>query len=128
MGNYYPTANPATTYYFTAAGPYTGGDPLEFTGTGTGDGQVQRATGNGRYAGIGFSDTTAGQSHAVYIGGATFYGAAEGAVSPGDHLAVSAVSGHQVKAAGPGDEVIGKALGGAADGQQVHWMQSLVTG
>jgi hypothetical protein len=127
MGNYFPVANPATVYYFTAAGSYTGGDPLEFTGTAPGDGQVQRATGSGRYAGIGGSDTAAGQSHAVYVGNATFYGIAEGTVASGDHLAASAVPGHQVKTAAPGDEVIGKAFGSAADGQQVHWIQQLVT-
>ena len=127
MGDYFPVKNPATNYYFTAAGPYTGGDPLEFAGAGAGDGQVQRATGNGKHAGIGASDTAAGQSHAVYVGNATFSGPAEGAVAAGDRLAPSAVPGRQVKAAAPGDEVIGKAFGSAADGGQVHWIQSLVT-
>ena len=36
MGNYFPVNNPATNYSFTADGPVTGGDPLEFTGTGSG--------------------------------------------------------------------------------------------
>jgi hypothetical protein len=128
MGNYFPVSNPATSYYFTAAGQVTGGDPVEFTGAGQGDGQVQRSAAGSRYAGIASRDVSPGTSFAVYVGTAIFYGLAEGAVTAGDLLAASAVPGHQVKTALPGAEVIGKALGSAADGTQVHWIQSLVTG
>jgi hypothetical protein len=127
MGNYFFIANPATNYTFTAAGPVTGGDPLEFTGTSTGDGQVQRAAAGSRYAGIAAHDATTGASLPVYVGNATFYGPAEGAVTAGDLLAASLVPGRQVKTAQPGAEVIGKAFGTAVDGGQVHWIQSLVT-
>lgn len=128
MGNYFPVSSPATNYTFAAAGPVTGGDPVEFTGTGQGDGQVQRVAGGSRYAGIAASDATAGHNVTVYVGNAVFYGAAEGAVTAGDRLAASAVPGRQVRTAPPGTEIIGKALGSAADGTQVHWIQALVTG
>jgi len=128
MGNYFPVNNPATNYSFTAAGPVTGGDPLEFTGTGTGDGQVQRAASGSRYAGIAGSDAATGAKFSVYVGCAVFYGPAEGTVASGDKLAASTVPGRQVKTAPPGAEVIGKAFGSAADGQQVHWIQQLATG
>jgi hypothetical protein len=123
MGNYFPVSNPATNYTFTAAGAGVGGDPLEFTGTGTGDGQVQRATNGTRYAGIAGSDFVSGQRFTVYVGQAVFNGAAEGVVTAGDQLAASSVPGRQVKKAQPGDEVIGRAFGNAADGMQVHWKQ-----
>ena len=123
MGSYFPVSNPATNYTFTAAGPVTGGDPLEFTGTGTGDGQVQRAADGTRYAGIASTDTAAGHSLAVYVGHAVFYGPAEGTVTAGDQLAASTVPGRQVKTAAPGAQVIGEAFGSAADGAQVHWVQ-----
>jgi len=128
MGSYFPVSNPATNYTLTAAGPVTGGDPVEFTGTGTGDGQVMRAASGSRYAGIASHDAAAGTTLPVYVGNAVFYGAAEGAVIAGDLLAVSAVPGRQVKTAVSGAEVIGKAFGSAADGGQVHWIQELVTG
>jgi hypothetical protein len=123
MGNYFPVSNPATNYTFTAAGPVTGGDPLEFTGAGQGDGQVQRAAGGTRYAGIASTDTAPGHSLAVYVGNAIFYGPAEGTVTAGDQLAASTVPGRQVKTAPPGAEVIGTAFGSAADGASVHWIQ-----
>ena len=123
MGNYFPVSNPATNYTFTAAGPVSGGDPLEFTGTGTGDGQVQRAAAGARYAGIASTDTAAGHSLAVYVGNDVFYGPAEGSVTAGDQLAASAVPGRQVKTATSGDQVIGRAFGSATDGGQVHWKQ-----
>jgi hypothetical protein len=123
MGNYFPVSNPATNYTFVADSPVSGGDPLEFTGTGTGDGHVQRAAGGTRYAGIAGGDTTAGHSLSVYVGNAVFNGPAEGAVTAGDQLAASSVPGRQVKKAQPGDEVIGRAFGNAADGMQVHWKQ-----
>jgi hypothetical protein len=119
MGNYFPLANPATNFYFKASGPITGGDPLEFSG----DGQVQRAAGSGRYAGIAGQDAAAGQSFAAYVGNATFSGTAEGAVHSGDDLAASDVPGHQVKTAPPGADVIGRAFSDAADGASVKWHQ-----
>src|ERR1700746_3986971 len=128
MGNYFPASNPATNFNLVADGPVSGGDPLEFTGNSQGDGHVQRAASGSRYAGIASTDTAAGKSLAVYVGNAVFNGVAEGAVTAGDKLAASTVPGHQVKTATPGDEVIGKALGSAADGAQVHWVQSLVAG
>ncbi|HXJ27420.1 MAG TPA: hypothetical protein VNH17_17025 [Streptosporangiaceae bacterium] len=123
MGNYFPVSSPATNYQFTAASPVTGGDPLEFTGTGTGDGQVQRAAAGSRYAGIASADTAPGHALAVYVGNDVFYGPAEGTVTAGDQLAASAVPGRQVKTATPGAQVIGEAFGSAADGAQVHWIQ-----
>lgn len=123
MGNYFPVSNPATNYTLTAAGPVSGGDPLEFTGTGSGDGQVQRAASGTRYAGIASTDTTSGHSLAVYVGTGIFYGPAEGVVTAGDLLAASTVPGRQVKTATAGAEVIGRAFGSAADGVQVHWKQ-----
>jgi hypothetical protein len=123
MGNYFPVSNPATNYTFTAAGPVTGGDPLELTGSGSGDGQVQRAASGARYAGIAGKDTASGQTLSVYVGCAVFYGPAEGTVTAGDLLTQSLVPGRQVKTAPPGAEVIGKAFGNAADGAQVHWKQ-----
>jgi len=123
MGNYFPVSNPATNYTLTADSPVTGGDPLEFTGTGSGDGHVQRAASGSRYAGIAGADTAAGHTLTVYVGNAIFYGPAEGAVTAGDQLAASAVPGRQVKTAPPGAQVIGRAFGNAADGVQVHWKQ-----
>ena len=123
MGSYFPVSNPAANYTLTAAGPVSGGDPLEFTGTGQGDGQVQRAASGTRYAGIASADTAPGHSLAVYVGNAVFYGPAEGTVTAGDLLAASAVPGRQVRTAPPGTEVIGKAFGSAADGVPVHWKQ-----
>ena len=123
MGNYFPVSNPALNYTFTAAGAVTGGDPLEFTGTGTGDGQVQRAASGARYAGIAGADTAAGHTLTVYVGHAVFNGPAEGAVTAGDQLAASTVPGRQVKTATPGAQVIGEAFGSATDGQPVHWVQ-----
>jgi hypothetical protein len=123
MGNYFPVSNPALNYTFTADSAVTGGDPLEFTGTGPGDGHVQRAANGTRYAGIAGADTAAGHSLAVYVGCAVFYGPAEGVVTAGDLLAASAVPGRQVRTAPPGAEVIGRAFGSAADGAQVHWKQ-----
>jgi hypothetical protein len=101
---------------------------VEFTGSGQGDGQVQRVAGGSRYAGIAAQNATAGQNVTVYVGNAVFYGTAEGAVTAGDRLAASAVPGRQVRTAPPGAEIIGKAFGSAADGTQVHWIQALVTG
>jgi hypothetical protein len=123
MGNYFPVANPATVYYFTAAGAITGGDPVEFTGTGQGDGQVQRAAAGSRYAGIAGQDAAVGHSFAVYVGPALFLGPAEGQVAAGDPLAASAVPGRQVRTALPGEDAIGHAFGNAADGTNVHWVQ-----
>lgn len=118
MGNYYPTANPATNFTFTASGPLTGGDPMEFSG----DGQVQRFAG-GHYAGIASKDVTAGQSLSGYVGNATFAGTAEGVIHTGDDLTASTVPGHQVKTATSGAEVIGRAFSDAVDGAQVKWHQ-----
>lgn len=119
MGNYFPIANPATNFTFQAAGPVTGGDPLEFSG----DGQVQRAAGTGRYAGIAAQDAKASQTLTVYVGNATFTGPAEGAVNAGDDLAASEVPGRQVRTAPAGAEVIGRAFSTAADGAAVKWHQ-----
>ena len=60
MGNYFPVSSPATNYTFTAAGPVTGGDPVELVPGASGDGQAQRATGGGRYAGIAGQDAAPG--------------------------------------------------------------------
>src|ERR1700760_563104 len=128
MANYFPVQNPTQGSTLTADGSGSGGDPLEFTGNGQGDGHVQRAASGSRYAGIASQDFTPGTKFTVYNGCATFYGVAEGAVAAGDKLAASTIPGHQVKTATPGAEVIGKAIGNAADGTQVHWVQSIVAG
>ena len=117
MGNYFPVANPVANFTLQASGSGTGGDPVEFSG----DGQVQRATGDGRYAGIAAQDFTAGHSLTVYVGHAEFSGPAEGAVTAGDDLAASGV--RQVRTAQPGDDVIGRAYSAAVDGGTVKWVQ-----
>jgi hypothetical protein len=123
MGNYFPASNPAANFVFTAAGTIAGGDPVQFTGSAQGDGQVQRAVDGSRHAGIAAQDATAGHSLTVYIGPALFLGTAEGSVAAGDPLAASAVPGRQVRTALPGEDAIGHAFGNAADGTNVHWVQ-----
>jgi hypothetical protein len=125
MGNYSPNANPATLYPPSAVpqsvtdGPVTGGDPLEFSPGGA----VHRAADHARYAGIAQTDAATGAGVNRFVGYALFTGTAEGAVSAGDDLAASTVAGHQVKTAGTGEQVIGRAQTAAADGAQVRWLQ-----
>ena len=125
MGTYSFDANPATNYpppgkpYSTADSAVSGGDPLEFSPNGS----VHKAADHARYAGIAGNDAAAGANVPRYVGCALFTGTAEGAIAAGDDLAASTAPGHQVKTAGPGEEVIGRAQTAAADGAQVHWLQ-----
>ena len=126
MANYFPDANLATNYppqakpSSTTDGQVAGGDPLEFSPNGS----VHRANSHTRYAGIAAFDAAPGAPVTRYVGCSLFTGTAEGAISAGDDLATSTVPGHQVKAAGPGEEIIGKAQIAATDGAQIRWLQT----
>lgn len=125
MGNYFPNANPATNYPYQGGqssitdGPVAGGDTLEFSPGGS----VHKAADHARYAGVAAFDAASGQPVTRYVGYALFTGTAEGAIAAGDDLATSAAPGHQVKTAGPGEQVVGRAQTTAADGSPVRWLQ-----
>jgi hypothetical protein len=129
-----------------AAGPITGGDPLEVAGTGT----VQKCAGAGsaKYVGIAALDAIAGNRLTMFANKPVFDGIAEGTVTAGDQVCASAVAGKQVKTvpasavdigASPTVQatantainaglaavrsIIGVAMTTATDGTTVRWMQ-----
>jgi hypothetical protein len=151
--DYTATYLPGGLFPSLAAGPITGGDPLEVAAAG----QVQKcATGNSpKFVGMAAHDSAAGQRISVIAAHAVHDGPADGPIAAGDLLGASAVAGRAVRtiaAAGVlgnqdvgaaptqttintavnavvaavnagGARRIGLALTGAADGATVRWMQ-----
>jgi hypothetical protein len=126
----------------TAAGTITGGDPVEVAGSGT----VRKTTtfaphggnaalGSGGCIGIAAQDALTGARVTVIVDRVVHEGAADGAVTAGDQVMSSAVTGRQVKKVPDStgtpiqqdvDQarvVIGIALTTAADNGTVRWMQ-----
>jgi hypothetical protein len=138
MPDYSPVFLPGLTMTSVAAGPITGGDPVEVAGSGT----VQKCTagpsglGSARYVGVAVMDTAPGLQVTVVIDRVVHQGTADGAVTAGDQLMASSKAGCQVKtvpatAAVPGQAdvnqaraVIGLAITTAPDGTPVRWMQT----
>lgn len=131
MADYAPVLLPGLTGTFSAAGPVTGGDPVEVAGSGT----VQKTTaGTACYIGIAASDAAVGALVTVIMDRVVHEGPADGPVNARDQLIASPAAGRQVKTlpaaatATAADinaarAVIGVALITAADGATVRWMQ-----
>ena len=121
-----------------AAGPVTGGDPLEVAGSGT----CQRATpgpsglGSAKVIGIASHDAAPGRPVTYVAARPVHEGPADGPVTAGDQVMASSVAGRQVRSCPPAPgtpgkadidaarAVIGIALTTAPDNATVRWMQT----